>query len=385
MLTGPTSRAWLLAIAAAVLFSAIQTLQVILRVPHVPAWLLFAYELPVWLWWVLISPVIFRIAGRFPLTGRNWHRHFLPHMVAAIVVAPFMVATVNLVRRLMYQLLVPTGVVSDPRVLEYLSMGTFFEELVFMWRLYFSFPVLVYFSIVGVGHLVHFHRLAHVKTLRESELEASLSRSELERLRTQIQPHFLFNTLNTISGLMSKDVNLARQVLTNLAELLRASLRSTGEHETTLSEELQGLEAYLSIVDARFGDHLRIFTLVEPDTRQALVPRMLFQPLVENSILHGMTESDEPLTLVLRARRDGPHLLLAVEDNGSGVPGDRKLEEGIGLGNTRRRLEQLYGEKSSIRITRPSTGGFAVAVRVPLRIRSVDHAEAQSDRHGTAA
>ncbi len=385
MLTGPTTRAWLLAVAAAVLFSAIQTLQVVLRVPYVPLWLLFAYELPVWLWWVATSPVIFRIARRYPLTGRNWHWHFLPHMFAAIAVAPLMVGTVNVVRSLMYMLVVPTGVVSDPRVLEYLAMAPFLEEFVISWRLYFSFLILVYFAIVGVGHLVDFQRLAQIKSLRESELEASLSRSELELLRTQIQPHFLFNTLNTISGLMSKDIDLARQVLTNLAELLRASLRSNDEHETILSEELQGLEAYLSIVDARFGDHLRIFMLVEPDTRRALVPRMLFQPLVENSIRHGMTESDDPLMIVLRARRDGPNLLLAVEDNGRGLAAGRKMEEGIGLGNTRRRLEQLYAGKASITLTTPAAGGFGVSVRLPLRIRGGSQAETRTDHHGTAA
>jgi two-component system LytT family sensor kinase len=361
--------AYALAVGGAVLFSAIQASRVKIAVAYVPWYVLFVFELPVWLWWVAVSPVVFAVARKFPLGGRDWPRNFAIHFVASLAVSPFMVITVNLIRELLGRVLIAAGQATDPQLHTYLDPGPFLSGIWYAWTSFFSFMMLIYFSVVAVHHLIHTHQELARKSIRESDLEASLSRAQLDLLRAQIQPHFLFNTLNTISGLMPRDITLAREVLTNLGELLRASLSTSDEHETTLAEELRGLEPYLAIVRARFGDHLRIDTRIDPDVSRALVPRMLFQPLVENAISHGMTESDDPLCIDLVARRRDSSLYLLIRDDGKGVNGNGPIVEGIGIGNTRRRLERLYPGRSTFGTDSREDGGFAVSITLPLRLR----------------
>jgi len=360
--------AYALAVGGAVLFSAIQASKVKIAVAYVPWHILFAFELPVWLWWVAVSPVVFALARRFPLQGREWPRNFAIHLVASFALSPFMVVAVNSVREILSRLVLAAGEVTDPRLNEYLDPGPFLSVFWYSWTSFFSMMMMVYFAVIAVHHLIYSKQELARKSVRESDLEASLSRAQLDLLRAQIQPHFLFNTLNTISGLMTRDIHLAREVVTNLGELLRASLNTSDEHETTLAEELHGLEPYLAILRARFGDNLRIDTRIEPDVTRALVPRMLFQPLVENAISHGMTESDDPLCIDLTARRRDASLYLFIRDDGRGVDANKPIVEGIGLGNTRRRLERLYPGGTFRTDTREGEG-FAVTITLPLRLR----------------
>ena len=361
--------AYALAVGGAVLFSAIQASKVKIAVAYVPLYILFLFELPVWLWWVAVSPLVFAIARRFPLQGREWPRNFAIHLAAGFALSPFMVVAVNSVRWVLSQLVLAAREVTDPQLNSYLDPGAFLTGIWYTWASFFSMMVLIYFAVIAVHHLIYSNQELARKSVRESHLEASLSRAHLDLLRAQIQPHFLFNTLNTISGLMPRDINLAREVLTNLGELLRASLNTSDEHETTLAEELQGLEPYLAIARARFGDHLRIDTRIEPDVTRALVPRMLFQPLVENAISHGISESDDPLCIDLTAQRRDSSLYLFVRDDGKGVTANRPIVEGIGLGNTRRRLERLYPGRSTFRTDSGEGEGFAVTITLPLRLR----------------
>jgi LytS/YehU family sensor histidine kinase len=280
-----------------------------------------------------------------------------------------MVIAVNSIREIFSRILIALGEGTDPQLHNYLDPGPFLSVLWYAWTSFFSFMMLIYFAVIAVHHLIYTHQELARKSIRESDLEASLSRAHLDLLRAQIQPHFLFNTLNTISGLMPRDITLAREVLTNLGELLRASLSTSDEHETTLADELRGLEPYLAIARARFGDHLRIDTRIDPDVTRALVPRMLFQPLVENAISHGMTESDDPLCVDLVAHRRDSSLYLSVRDDGKGVNGNKPIVEGIGIGNTRRRLERLYPGRSTFGTDSSENGGFAVSITLPLRLR----------------
>lgn len=362
-------KAYMLAAGGAVLFSAIQASKVKFAAAFVPWYVLFLFELPVWLWWVAVSPVVFAVARRFPLRGRQWPRNFVIHFVASIALSPFMVTAVNLIRKLFGSVLLAAGQGTDPQLQSYLDPGPFLPGIWYAWTSFFSFMMLIYFSVIAVHDLIYTQQELARKSIRESDLEASLSRAQLDLLRAQIQPHFLFNTLNTISGLMPRDINLARDVLTNLGELLRGSLSTSDEHETTLGEELRGLEPYLAIVRARFGHNLQIDTRIDDDVTRALVPRMLFQPLVENAISHGMTDSDEPLCIDLVARRQDASLYLSVRDDGKGVNGNKPIVEGIGIGNTRRRLERLYPGRSTFGMESSEMAGFAVSITVPLRLR----------------
>src|SRR5688572_652164 len=203
--------AYALAVGGAVLFSAIQASKVKIAAAYVPWYILFAFELPVWLWWVAVSPLVFAVARRFPLQGREWPRNFAIHLVASFALSPFMVVAVNSVREILSSLIFAAGEVTDPRLNEYLDPGPFVTVFWYSWTSFFSMMMMVYCAVIAVHHLIYSNQELARKSVRESDLEASLSRAQLDLLRAQIQPHFLFNTLNTISGLMPRDINLARE------------------------------------------------------------------------------------------------------------------------------------------------------------------------------
>jgi LytS/YehU family sensor histidine kinase len=262
------------------------------------------------------------------------------------------------------------GIATTPDAIRYL---TFSDEVPLLRRTLNSYVVyamlfsLVYFAIVFLYYGVVFNRELLESQVRERELRELLSRSQLVALKSQLQPHFLFNTLNTVSSLMGRDILLARRMLAKLGDLLRESLRDSAEHETTLRSELHFLDIYLEIQKARFGSRLVVKRDINATTVTALVPHMILQPLAENAIRHGMTDDDEVLCICVTARTRGELLDLTVSDNGRG-DGAFTAGEGVGIRNTRERLHQLYGDESSLTITRPAAGGFEVAIVIPLRI-----------------
>jgi len=184
----------------------------------------------------------------------------------------------------------------------------------------------------------------------------------------QLHPHFLFNTLHAISTLVYKDPKGADEMIANLSELLRATLDTSDQQEIPLRKELDLLERYLEIQQVRFGDRLRIRKEVDPQTLDASVPTLILQPLVENSIKHGIEPRPGPGEIVIGAHRRGTALQLSVRDNGNGVEEHpAKDGSGIGLSNTRARLEQLYGKEAKLTLSRPSNGGCSVELELPFR------------------
>jgi LytS/YehU family sensor histidine kinase len=181
----------------------------------------------------------------------------------------------------------------------------------------------------------------------------------------QLGPHFLCNTLNTISALIHTDADLADRMVARLGELLRLTLEQFRVEEATLRRELRLLEAYLEIERARFGDRLRVELDVEPGAQAALLPCLLLQPLVENALRHGVGRKPGAGRVVVRARRDGPRLLLQVEDDGPGLPGS--LTEGVGLSNTRDRLRRQYGGDAALLLRPGALGGVCASVELPWR------------------
>jgi two-component sensor histidine kinase len=204
------------------------------------------------------------------------------------------------------------------------------------------------------------------------QLEARLERAQLQTLKLQLQPHFLFNTLNTITALISVDPRIAERMVSGLSELLRLSLRNAGEQEVPLSRELELLEHYVEIQQIRFRDRLTVNLEVAPDAMHALVPNFILQPLVENAIRHGIGPRAAPGHVDVRAYRENGSLHLRVADNGVGVrvrPSESS-HEGIGLGNTKARLEHLYGKEHQFNARGGTNGGFVVDIVIPFRPRA---------------
>lgn len=213
-------------------------------------------------------------------------------------------------------------------------------------------------------------RAARARELRAAQLEASLARAELRGLRLQLQPHFLFNALNTISATMYENPAAADEMIGRLAELLRASLRQGQADEVKLAEELELLGAYLGLLEARFGERLRVELEVEEACRAVLVPPLLLQPLAENAIRHGRAESEGEGRLRIAARRAGEALELVVENDlpaAAPAPARGSGEGGLGLASVSERLRLLYGERQSFGAGR-SGELFRVALRLPWRI-----------------
>jgi LytS/YehU family sensor histidine kinase len=198
-------------------------------------------------------------------------------------------------------------------------------------------------------------------------LQERLEQARLQALRLQLQPHFLFNTLNTITALVHRDPASAERMVTGLSELLRVSLGPAGEHEVRLDRELDLVRHYLDIQQARFADRLHVLFDVDDAAREGMVPSLLLQPLVENAILHGIAPRAAAGCVSLTAKRRDDTLAIEVSDDGVGsVSNGAPVREGVGLGNARARLRSLYGDEHAFEVGARAGGGFRVALEIPF-------------------
>ena len=205
--------------------------------------------------------------------------------------------------------------------------------------------------------------------LRASQLEALLSQSQLQALKMQLHPHFLFNTLHSISSLMHRDIEAADKMIARLGDFLRLTLENSGTQEVTLQEELEFLRCYLEIEHIRFQDRLTTHMDIAPQALVTHVPNLILQPIVENAIRHGIAPRSTPGRIEIRAERNNGTLRIQVRDNGPGLPGnpnaDNLYKEGLGLANTRARLEQLYGAAHRFDLANDPDGGLVVTLEIP--------------------
>jgi LytS/YehU family sensor histidine kinase len=210
--------------------------------------------------------------------------------------------------------------------------------------------------------------------LVEARLRESTARAELSALQARINPHFFFNTLNTISSLLAEDPNRAADVVQTLADLFRYTFKAASAGPVALHEELDFIEGYLAIERARFGDRLRVLWDVDPAVRTILVPGLILQPLVENAVGHGVAPLSGGGTVRISARLAGEVLAIEVADDGAGLRSSPEglLEEGHGLGNVRRRLSNLYGSRGILSLS-PARGGAGTIARL-----EIPHASAPS-------
>jgi LytS/YehU family sensor histidine kinase len=226
--------------------------------------------------------------------------------------------------------------------------------------------VIFYSVIVMVYAALRFRQLYVAEQLGAAALKAELTQAKLDTLRSQLRPHFLFNTLNAISVFVIEDAGKAQQMILRLAALLRRSLDEDA-HEVPFAQELTFVEDYLEIQRGRFGDRLRVSLDVDPAVLNASVPVFLLQPLLENAIEHGKSE-DRPTTIALNAARERDTLQIALADDGPGVADNGLLRERIGLGNTRERLHHLYGTRASVAFSAAQAPADSPGTRVEIRL-----------------
>jgi two-component system LytT family sensor kinase len=242
-------------------------------------------------------------------------------------------------------------------------------------RDYVAAEFLGYWAIVIAYYAVHYYHEAQRRQRAAAQLQMTLAEARLEVLRSRMNPHFLFNTLNSISTLALKGDNDATvEMLARLSELLRVSLDERCPHEVSLSKELELLERYLAIQRVRFADRLTVCQRIGDDTHDALVPSMILQPLAENAIRHGIAAHCGAGTVTIESERRNGTLQLRVSDSGPGFPGDSTAalpRVGVGLSNTRARLEQLYGAQQRIVFGRSEQGGGTVTVTIPFHTDAV--------------
>jgi two-component sensor histidine kinase len=332
---------------------------------HVTAPQALALGLLLWYGWAVLWLFIYLLVRRLPLERGNWGRRLLLHLAAGVVFA--------LAKPLLDYPVIRFFYCPQP---ERLTLALFYQ--IALSEHFFNF-VLICWAMMGVGHAWHSYVASWEQGLRASELEAALARTQLQVLIAQLQPHFLFNTLNGISALISQDPPAAERMVARLGDLLRLTLEESGAQEATLERELRIVRAYLEIEQVRFGARLRVETDVAADVRDARVPHLLLQPLVENALRHGVGRKAGPARVVIRARREGAGLRLVVEDDGVGLPAS--FREGVGLSNTRARLRRLYGDGHGLRLTGGPTGGVRVTVDLPLRREEETPAPAPNGAH----
>jgi LytS/YehU family sensor histidine kinase len=234
----------------------------------------------------------------------------------------------------------------------------------------FGSDLLVYGAVVGTCYALDYYRKYREREFLASRLEAQLAQAQLDSLRMQLHPHFLFNTLNSIVGLVRDNKNSAAvSMLVGLSDLLRHALEHSAQHEVELREELNFIKLYLKIQEMRFSDRLQIEFDIDPATTKALVPNLILQPLTENALRHGIGRSaDSGLVGISSAITNG-HLRLTVYDNGAGLPDDWQMKgsTGIGLANTAARLQQLYDDNHQFDIRNRDGGGVEVVILMPMR------------------
>jgi signal transduction histidine kinase len=309
-----------------------------------------------WYLWVMISPLIVWVARRLPLdTERPWPRLWL-HLVLGIVVALIELAAFTAYST-WYNLV----------VLGYPSLPSFADRYIETTARWLPFAFLMYVVIVAAVHAIEYHRRYRQRELATAILEAQLTRAKMEALEMQLHPHFLFNTLNTIAtAAREREADRAADMIVGLAELLRMALDHSGEQEVPLEEELDFIRRYLELERERFGSRLQVEFQVSAEARTALVPVMVLQPLVENAMQHAVAPRARGGRIEISARRAADILLLGVTDDGPGIPPQtQESPSGVGLSNTRSRLDVLYGGGASLDLGRSAAGGLAVTVSLP--------------------
>ena len=309
--------------------------------------------LPQWWAWGLIAPLIVIADRRLPFEGQQFGRRVAAFVVGDVVFTSIYVY-VFFALRVAFRDLPLNRLAPGP--------GEFLD--------WFIWSSIVYWMIIGALQAYRYYGHYMNSQLHLQKLEKNYSQARLNALRMQLDPHFLFNALNTISSHVERDPRLTRSMIEHLGDLLRMSLETKDRQEVPLAEELAFLDHYLEIQKIRFGEQLEVVIDVAPEVRYASVPSLFLQPLVENAIRHGISRRATGGTVSVTAQKLGENLSIRVEDDGAGLPPSWSLERsaGLGLSVTRERLAGLYPDDCSFLVRRRPEGGTAVEILLPLRV-----------------
>jgi signal transduction histidine kinase len=344
------------------LFSFLNANQVYFEMLHRPGmhhswWLIVFWQLAVWWVWGCLTPLILGLGRRVTGGGATWFRGLLIHLPFSLLLPAAHVAASTYIRMLIQ----PFDVWSDTR--------PFLQQYSGELRSLFLFDFFVYWAVLGVGYAFDYRERYRERESAASELKAQLAQAKLEALKMQLHPHFLFNTLHSISALLHRDPDAADRMIARLGDFLRLTLENSGAQEVSLQKELDFLTCYLEIERVRFQDRLTTSVEVEPAALDAFVPNLILQPIVENAIRHGIAQTRGPGRVEIYAKREHGSLRIRVRDNGPGLLAitrpDDGLREGLGLSNTRARLEQLYGAAHRFELENAPGGGLLVTLEIP--------------------
>lgn len=317
--------------------------------------------------YIPMAPVAYLVALRYPLQRERWLQRALVLLAVGIA---FTLSHV-LLRAFTPYSLWNSHLVRWQRAVTLSWDQGIQVHWAILWRMLLSNGLMdlifVYTSIALIGHAVAYHQSFREGELRKSQLESQLVRARLEALRSQLQPHFLFNTLHSISSLMLTDARAADRMMTLLSDLLRKSLASDAAQLVSLAEELQFVDTYLAIETIRFEERLQVVRDVPAETLDALVPHLLLQPLVENAVRHGVARLASVGRIRISARRSEHGLELGVADNGPGLSAPARTPQngGLGLRMTEERLHNLYGEDYQLQLRESDEGGAEVRLLIP--------------------
>jgi signal transduction histidine kinase len=308
--------------------------------------------------WAGMTLGIFWLANRFPFgQGSNWRSlgvHIAACLGCGLVAAALSALAAEVIRKE-----IPRPTLS-------------FNVLMLFFAAKLNNNIFFYAAILAVAHVLRYYRQLRARELLSSQLEAKLAQTQLQILKMQLDPHFLFNTLNAISALIHQDVELADRMIARLGDLLRSTLENANRQEVPFKQELDFIQPYLEIEKARLGARLSVDLDIDPAVMDAKVPNLLLQPLVENAIRHGIAVVPGPGRIKIHAARDNGSLRVTIADSGPGLKAAPDAAKGIGLANTRARLEKLYGARQRLDLSQGPDGGLQVDITIPF-----DDAEAK--------
>jgi two-component system, LytTR family, sensor kinase len=306
--------------------------------------------------WALATPLVLWAAARRPIERGNWIPSALLHIPISIVLSVVLTALARVIVWLKFSY--PMG---KPLTFESITnfvIGNFSEGIG------------IYLLIALTSYAYNYYRRYREGQLRTLQLEAQLSQAQLQALKMQLHPHFLFNTLHSISALLNKDVEAARKMITRLGDFLRLTLENSGSPEVTLKQEMEFLTCYLEIERIRFQNRLVTRVDMGERTLDAKVPNLILQPIVENAIRHGIAPRSSPGLIDIAAKQLDGKLRIQIRDNGPGLPDHRtsqnQFKKGLGLANTETRLKRLYGADHLFDLTNDPAGGLIVTLEIPF-------------------
>ena len=305
--------------------------------------------------WALATPLVFWLARRFRMERQHWLRRLLFHCIVGLA----LVSTMSAVH---YPIFMPyLGHASD------MSRWGLFRYVFFNLDRQLS----IYWLLVMMSHALNYYTSFRQGQVQAAQLRTQLVQSQLEALKMQLHPHFLFNTLHSISALLNKDTEAARRMITRLGDFLRLTLENAGTQEVTLQEEMEFLNGYLEIERVRFRDRLTTSVEVDPDVLDVRVPNLILQPIVENAMRHAVATHTHAGRIEITAIARNGCLRIQVKDNGPGLAADQisvnQIGKGVGLSNTKARLERLYGTEHVLELANDPDGGLVVTLEIPRR------------------